>query len=202
LEELIAPIPSPFVMTIAGSMAAAQLSPFFYLFVIALIAAAGKTIAAVILFIVADKAEDIVLNKIGRYIGVTHKQIEQFGKRFTGRPRDYVTLFIIRATPIIPSAPISLICGFINLPKRLFIVTTYLGTIVRDFIYLYIGYTGIEAATALTEGIESTSSLVTVILGLIGVGIFGVILYRKYRKPHQLDASAQVKKSDKPSKKS
>lgn len=180
IEELIAPIPSPVVMTLSGSMAATGGSPFWYLLVIAVIAAIGKTLGAIILFVVADKTEDVVLTRVGKYIGITHKQVEQIGARFQGTARDYVTLLIIRSTPIIPSAPISLLCGLIGLPKRLFIISTFFGTIVRDFIYLYIGYTGLSAAEEIIDGIEGASSIITIILGLIGAGIFGFILYRKY----------------------
>lgn len=180
IEELIAPIPSPVVMTLAGTMVSSNGSPFWYLLVVAVIAALGKTIAAVILYVLADKSEDVILSKLGRYIGVTHKQVEHIGDRFQGTPRDYITLLIIRATPIIPSAPISLICGLIALPKRLFIISTFFGTIVRDFVYLYIGFTGLGAAEQITHGIEGASSVITVLLGVVGVGIFGWILYRKY----------------------
>lgn len=180
VEELIAPIPSPVVMTLAGSMAATNGSPFWYLFVIAVIAAVGKTIGAIILYIVADKSEDVILSKAGRYIGVTHKQVESIGNRFKGTPRDYITLLVIRSTPIIPSAPISLICGLIALPKKMFIISTFFGTIVRDFIYLYIGFTGLSAAAEITHGIEGISSIITIVLGLAGVGIFAYILYKKY----------------------
>ena len=180
VEELIAPIPSPVVMTLAGSMAATNGSPFWYLFVIAVIAAIGKTVGAIILYLIADKSEDVILSKAGRYIGVTHKQVESIGNRFQGTPRDYITLLIIRSTPIIPSAPISLICGLIALPKKMFIICTFFGTIVRDFIYLYIGFTGLSAAAEITHGIEGISSIVTVILGVIGVAVFAYILYRKY----------------------
>ena len=183
IEELIAPIPSPIVMTLSGSMVASNGSPFWYLFVIAVIAAIGKTIGAAVLYTVADKAEDIILVKLGRYIGVTHNQVEQIGDRFQGTPRDYVTLLIIRSTPIIPSAPISLICGLIALPKKLFFISTFFGTIVRDFIYLYIGFTGLSAAEEITNGIEGASSIITIVLGLVGVGIFAFILYRKYGAP-------------------
>lgn len=183
IEELIAPIPSPVVMTLSGSMAAAGGSPFLYLLVIAVIAAIGKTLGAIILFIVADKAENIVLTRVGKYIGITHKQIEQIGARFQGTAKDYATLLIIRSTPIIPSAPISLLCGLIGLPKKLFIISTFFGTVVRDFIYLYIGYTGMSAAEEIIDGIEGASSIITIVLGLIGVGIFGFILYRKYFTP-------------------
>ncbi len=180
IEELIAPIPSPVVMTLAGTMVNSNGSPFWYLFIVAVIAAVGKTIAAIILYVIADKSEDIILSKAGRYIGLTHRQVEHIGDRFQGTPRDYVTLLIIRSTPIIPSAPISLICGLVALPKKLFIISTFFGTIVRDFVYLYIGFTGLGAAEEITHGIEGASSIITIILGLVGAGIFAWILYRKY----------------------
>lgn len=180
IEELIAPIPSPVVMTLAGSMAATNGSAFWYLFVIAVIAAVGKTLGAIILYYIADKTEDVILSRAGKYIGITHKQVEQVGARFQGTAKDYATLLVIRSTPIIPSAPISLICGLIGLPKKLLIISTFFGTIVRDFIYLYIGFTGASAATEIIEGIEGASSIVTIILGLIGAGIFAYIAYKKY----------------------
>ena len=182
IEELIAPIPSPFVMTLSGSMAAAQGSPFWYLLVIAAIAAVGKLLASLILYIVADKAEDVILSKMGKFIGVSHEQVENFGKRFTGSRRDYITLFLIRAAPFIPSAPVSLIAGVLALPKKLYIISTYFGTIVRDFIYLYIGYTGIEAANAIIHGFEGASSIVTIIMAVVALGILAWILIRKYKK--------------------
>lgn len=183
IEELIAPIPSPVVMTLAGTMVASNGSPFWYLFVVAVIAAVGKTIGAIILYFLADKTEDVVLSRVGRYIGVTHKQVDSIGSRFKGTPRDYLTLLIIRSTPIIPSAPISLICGLIALPKKLFIICSFFGTIIRDFIYLYIGFTGLSAAAEITNGIEGMNSIVTILLGIVGAGIFGWILYKKYLAP-------------------
>ena len=180
IEELIAPIPSPVVMTLSGTMVESIGAPFLYLIVVAIIAATGKTLAAIILYFIADKMEDVVLSRVGRYIGITHKQVEQIGARFHDTPRDYITLLLIRSAPIIPSAPISLICGLVAIPKKLFIISTFFGTIVRDFIYLYIGYTGVSAAEEITNGIEGVSSIVTVILGVIGVGILAYIAYRKY----------------------
>ena len=41
IEELIAPIPSPVVMTLAGTMVKSNGSPFWYLFVVAVIASLG-----------------------------------------------------------------------------------------------------------------------------------------------------------------
>lgn len=185
IEEVVAPIPSPVVMTLSGTMVESKGLPFLYLFVVAAIAAVGKTIGSILLFVIADKTEDVLLSRVGKYIGVTHAQVEHIGARFSGTPRDYVTLLVIRSTPIIPSAPISLICGLIGLPKKLFIISTFFGTIIRDFVYLYIGYTGLSAATEIADGIEGASSIVTIILGLIGVGIFAFIVYKKYFSSHK-----------------
>lgn len=185
IEELIAPIPSPVVMTLSGSMVATNGSAFWYLFIIAIIAAIGKTIGSIILFVIADKAENIILTRVGKYIGITHAQVEHIGDRFQGTAKDYLTLLVIRSTPIIPSAPISLICGLIGLPKRLFITSTFFGTIIRDFVYLYIGFTGASAATEIIDGIEGASSIVTIMLAVIGVGILGYIVYKKYRSPRK-----------------
>src|SRR5690606_15357889 len=130
--------------------------------------------------VAADKTEDLLLSRVGKYIGITHEQVEKIGDRFQGTARDYVTLLVIRSTPIIPSAPISLICGLIDLPKRLFILSTFFGTIIRDFVYLYIGFTGASAAADIIDGIEGASSIVTIILALIGAAIFGYIVYKKH----------------------
>ena len=166
-------------MTLAGSIAATQGHPFLYLVVLSVIAAAGKTLGAILLYLLSDKVEDLVLSKVGRYVGISHDEVEAFGKRFRGTWRDYLTLFIIRATPIIPSAPISLISGFVSLPKKMFVITTFFGTIVRDFVYLYFGYTSLSAADEIIHGLEGTSSIVTIVMAVIGLVVVGWIVYRR-----------------------
>jgi membrane protein DedA with SNARE-associated domain len=179
LEEVIAPIPSPFVMTLAGSVAQSQGYAFWYLFVVATIASTGKTIGAIFLYWLADKAEDLVLSRFGKFVGITHKEVEKFGQKLSGTNRDFLTLLVIRSTPVIPSAPVSLICGFIKVDKKQFIVATFLGTIIRDFVYLYFGYTSLEAAASIVDGIEGAQSLITIALALVGAAVVGWIIYKK-----------------------
>ena len=183
IEEVIAPIPSPFVMTLAGSIAESQGSPFWYLFIVAIIAAFGKTVGSILLYFIADKVEDVVLSRVGKFVGITHGEVEKFGQRFSGSKRDLLTLFVIRSTPIIPSAPISLVCGFIRINFRYFVVATFFGTIIRDFVYLYFGYTSIQAAQELMEGMDGIESLVQITLTAIGAVAVGYIIYhRKFKK--------------------
>lgn len=185
-EEIIAPIPSPFVMTLAGSVAESQGYAFWYLFVLAIIASAGKTLGAVLLYILADKGEDLVMSRIGKFIGITHKDVEKFGKKFSGSNKDLIPLLLIRATPVIPSAPISLICGFLKINRKQFIISTFFGTIIRDFVYLYFGYTSLEAATELLDGLEGIESMVTLAMAIIGIGIVAWVIYiKKFKQPKQ-----------------
>lgn len=179
IEEVIAPIPSPFVMTLAGSIAESQGSPFWYLFIVAVIAATGKTIGSILLYFLADKVEDVVLSRIGKFVGITHAEVEKFGQRFSGQKRDFFTLLVIRSTPIIPSAPISLICGFVRINFRFFIIATFFGTIIRDFVYLYFGFTSLQAAQELMHGMEGIESFMQILLALIGAVVVGYIIYRR-----------------------
>ncbi len=178
-------------MTLAGSVAQSQGYPFAYLFVIAVIAAAGKTLGAIVLYWLADKVEDLVLSRAGKFVGITHKEVEKFGQRFSGERKDFLTLLLIRATPVIPSAPISLICGFVKVDKKQFIVATFFGTIIRDFVYLYFGYTSLEATSTALDGISGIESIVTIVMALLSAGFVGWIIYKRKlaKKPNDDDES-------------
>lgn len=186
IEEVIAPIPSPFVMTSAGSIAAAQGKMMWILLVLAVIGAIGKTLGALLLYFVADKAEDVVVNKYGKFFGVSHREIESIGKYFKGGWKDDLILTGLRAVPIIPSAPISLVCGIIKTPLRTYIVATFVGTIIRNLIFLYFGYLGLESFNSLVNGLESIESLVQVGMAtLIGLAIIWIYWKRHKREKSQ-----------------
>ena len=81
VEEVIAPIPSPFVMAAVGSAAYAQSKAFIMLAWLALVGSAGKTIGAWFIYFVADKMEDVVIEKFGKFLGVSHEQVEDIRKK-------------------------------------------------------------------------------------------------------------------------
>mgnify|MGYP000514461053 CR=1 FL=1 len=179
IEELIAPIPSPIVMTLAGTLAEAQNKPFAFLFVLALVGAIGKIIGSYILYVISDKLEDIVVGKFGRFFGLTHKEIEKLGKHFNGGPRDDIIIFLLRAIPIVPTAPVSIICGVIKVKLRTYLVSSFLGTLVRNMFYLYLGYAGLATYETVISQFESVEKIVTVTLGLLLIGGIGLIWYAK-----------------------
>jgi len=178
LEEILAPIPSPFVMTITGSIAKAQGHLLGYLIIVSLIGAAGRVAGTTFLYFLADVAEDIVFGRFGSFLGVSHREIEQIGSRFNGTARDYLTLIFFRSIPVMPSSPISVVCGLVKLNYRVFAIGTAIGSVFRNLFFLYIGFTGLAATESFMEGFQSAETIAQILFVLALAGGF----YYYYRK--------------------
>ena len=181
LEEVVAPIPSPLVMTLAGSLAGSSGATWMYLCFIALVGAVGKTLGSYIVYVIADKGEDLVMGKFGKFLGVTSKEVEIIGKHLNKGWQDDVVLFLLRAVPIIPTAPVSLVCGLIKLNLRTYLTSTFFGTLVRNMFYLYLGFTSVNALESLNEGIDSFEKFGYLAL-LILVAVVMVYIYLQRKK--------------------
>lgn len=181
VEEVIAPIPSPTVMVLAGSFATIQGYAMYALVLLACIGAVGKTIGAVVVYYISDSAEDFVLHKFGRFFNVTREEVDQFGSKLGKGAKDYLFLTMLRALPIMPSVLVSVGSGLLKVPLPLFVVSTFFGTIVRDSLYLYAGYVGTSVVTAFVARTTSLETFVEII-SCIGIGIWGVYILRKRKK--------------------
>jgi len=194
LEEIFAPIPSPFVMTITGSIAQAQGHSMVYLIIVAIIGAAGRVAGTSFLYLIADVAEDIVIGKFGNFLGVSHREIEQIGSRFNGTARDYLTLIFFRSIPVMPSSPISVVCGLIKLNYKVFALGTGIGSVFRNLFFLYIGFTGLAATESFMEGLESAETIAQIAFVLALVGGF-YYFYRKRERGELLESSEESDES-------
>lgn len=162
IEEVVAPIPSPSLLTLAGSIAQAQHLTWVNLLWLSTLGAIGKVFGCWILYYLGDVGEDIILKKWGKFFGVTHKHVENFGKRFHKGHKDIVALTIIRALPIIPSAPVSIACGVIKLNLKVYLLSTFLGNIPRNLIFMYLGYSGVQVLNSIVNNLDRTESLVQI----------------------------------------
>ncbi len=181
IEELIAPIPSPFVMAALGSAANAQTKGFLFLLTLALLGSLGKTLASWIIYIVADKLEDVIVAKFGRFLGVSHQEIEGIGKHFKGRGRDGWILFSLRALPIVPSSPVSVVCGIIKIHLQTYLIATFAGNTIRNLVYIYLGYVGVSAYQSVLSGLDSMESVIQVIAFAGLAALVGWIYYKRHK---------------------
>lgn len=142
IEEVVGPIPSPFIMTTAAIIAQEQGYPFWELIFIVSLGVAVKTIIALLGYFIADKAAILVLDKYGYYLGTSRKDVEGWGKMLTGKWWDDLLLFSLRAIPIFPTLLVTLACGAIKYSKKAFVLTTFFGLYARSLLYIWIGYFG------------------------------------------------------------
>jgi len=186
IEEIIAPIPSPLVMTLGGSIAASQERTLLFVAFLALIGAFSKTIGSAIIYVVSDKLEDVVIDKFGRFLGVSHSDTEGLGKFLSKGKGDDWAIFLMRAFPIMPTAPVSIIAGLIKTDFKTYIKNTFLGLLVRNAIYLYLGFTSLEALESLSEGFDSMEKIGYLILIIFALA-FLYWIYKKKRQGSAID---------------
>lgn len=171
IEEIIPPIPAPLIMTTVGSLALAQHHTWLFLLWVAIIGSAGKTLASWVFYVLGDKFENIVVVRFGKFIGINHQDVESLGKRFNGGWRDDMVLFILRSLPVFPSVSVSIVCGIIRLNMRTFISATFLGTIVKNLIYLYAGYGGMRAIGFFIRRIHSAQFWIGFVFVAFSIGL-------------------------------
>jgi membrane protein DedA with SNARE-associated domain len=173
IEEIIAPIPSPVVMTLAGSLASASNQNWLYLLLLAFTGSIGKTLGAYAIYYVADKAEDVFISKFGKFIGINQHDVEKISKKINSGSRDDLVLFLLRAIPIVPTAPVSVVCGLIKTNLKTYLYTTFLGTLVRNIFYLYLGFSSLNALESINSDIDTFEKIgYGIVLLLIGVIFF------------------------------
>ena len=141
IEEIFPPLPSPLLLIITKMATYNQKFSVLYMLLIIGMAAFGKTIGSFFLYFLADKTEDLIIGRFGKWFNISHRDIESIGKRFTGSWKDIIVLIFLRAIPIIPTTPVSLVCGIIKLNIRTYIVSTFIGSLIRIFLILYLGVT-------------------------------------------------------------
>ena len=174
IEELIGPIPSPLVLTAAGSIALTQGHTWIYVVLLAFLGGIGKVLAAWLLYILGDKAEHWLVGKWGRFLGLSHESVADLAKKFGNKGIwDDVLLFFLRAIPIMPSAPVSVLCGVLRLPLKPYLITTFLGYSVRNAFFLFVGFVGADAYRALVDDIKVWGVVLWVVSILAVLGLLG-----------------------------
>lgn len=181
VEEIVAPIPSPLVMALAGTIAAARNFGIPYVLFLSLIGSAGKTLGACVFYVLGDKIEDVVTPRFGRFFGVTHQELEHFGDHFTGTWKDEIVLGFLRSIPVMPSTPISLVCGALKIRWKSFLLATFCGFYLRDLFFLMLGFMGFAAYEDVMSGIDTAETVMKIVIVGGALLLLGYLYYRRMK---------------------
>lgn len=175
IEEIFPFLPSPLLLVIA------KITTYTVLHILLLISIAtfGKTIGSLFLYFLADKTEDFIVGRFGKWFNFSHRNVENIGRRFTGSWKDIIVLIFLRAVPIIPTTPVSLVCGIIKLNIRTYLVSTFIGSFIRIFLLLYLGMGAYRLL------ITHTDNAVKVLLVFIIVCLIGWFYYKRKSSSRQ-----------------
>ena len=167
IEEIFPPLPSPLFLIISKIVTYNQKFSVLYILLLTSIAVFGKTIGSLFLYFLADKTEDIIVGRFGKWFNISHRDVESIGQRFTGSWKDTIILIFLRAIPIIPTTPVSLVCGIIKLNIRTYLISIFIGSFIRIFILLYLGVAAYRSLITNVDNVIEVS-LVFIIVCLIG----------------------------------
>jgi membrane protein DedA with SNARE-associated domain len=179
VEEAIPPIPSPSIMMISGFLASVQDYSLILIIGLCVFGSVGKTFGAWFVYFVSDKVEDVLTGRFGRFIGVSHEEIEAFGQRLGRGWRDYFILTFLRALPIVPSTILSVGGGLLKIPLRLYLISTLAGSLIRNALYIYLGYMGSALALSLVKKTTSTESFLQIAVVIIILIVLAYLYYRR-----------------------
>lgn len=188
IEELIAPLPSPLVMFIAGTLANETNRGSLYLILLPVIGAVGKTLGEMLIYHIVDKSEDLITSRWGKYLGVSQKNIESIGKYFNKTTREGLVILALRAMPLIPSSIVSVACGLIKVRFISYIWASFVGNSIRNFLFMLVGYYGSEYLMQIL--LSSQASLIGYVLVALII-LFYVTRYIVKRNKWEMTKSLQ-----------
>ncbi|MFH1398807.1 MAG: VTT domain-containing protein [Candidatus Woesearchaeota archaeon] len=189
LETVFTPIPSPIVLMTAGLvliepelvMGAALLK---ILLIITLPAAIAQTIGNYGIYAIAYHGGKPVIDKSKKMLGFSWKDILRVKKRFRIGSRseaigkEDISLFFLRAIPIVPLSVVSALAGILKVDWKRFGLFSFLGLIPRNFLLAFIGWKMSRVYLEFARQIDSVETLLTITL--IGL-VVGIILVNKLK---------------------
>ncbi len=180
LEELIFILPSAAVFFAAGFFLIQEALPFgsamFGAFVkIGIPAGAGVAIGSLFIYGLVFWGGKPVVEKWGKYVGLSWGEIEAAEKKFVTGYKDEILLFLFRALPIFPISVISAVCGLIRLPWREFMLYTFLGATFRAGVSALIGWRVGKAYAEYAAQFEAVEKYGLIVLVVLGAGAYWYI---------------------------
>lgn len=179
LENIFPPIPSEVILTFSGFMTTeSNLTIFGSVFFSSL----GSVLGAIILYSIGnilhkDRLKKIVSGKLGKILCLNEKDIEKANNWFERKGNK--TVFFCRFIPVVRSL-ISLPAGMAKMNLVKFIIYTLAGSLLWNFILIFLGNRVGKNWKVIVNLINSYSHIVLFMLIIIFIGL--IIYYIKRKK--------------------
>lgn len=177
IEQIVVPIPSPAIIMGAGFLlipaAATWASALGTTSLqIVLPGVAASTLGAIGTYAVGRYGGKAFVDRFDRFLGFNWKDVESLSAHFSRRG-EATSLFLLRAAPIVPLSLISVVSGVLEIPPRLFVRWSVLGTIPRCYLLGVLGWQMGAKALFFAKGVDRYETLFS---GVIVAGVVGGIL--------------------------
>jgi len=186
LEEVIAPVPSPVIIMLAGITFLSDTSGleliYKLLFYIVLPTSLGIVIGSLVIYYLAYYLGKPFVKTWGKWLFISWDDIEKIEKKYRKDRLDSGLIFILRSIPVVPSVAIATFAGLTRIPVRVYVIYSFLGTLIRTTILGLIGWKAGEIYLYYAKQIDKYEKWIFLLL-IIFVIVF--IFYRIYKKKKQ-----------------
>jgi membrane protein DedA with SNARE-associated domain len=178
IEQIIIPIPSPVIIMGAGlilipAQAAWAAAMTKISLEIVLPGSAASLLGAWGMYYVGLWGGKIFVDRFQRFLGFNWMDVQALGSRMSVHGVA-LSLFFLRALPIVPLSLVSLVGGVLKVRTSVFLIWSFLGSIPRCFFLAVLGWQLGHGALEWARGVNRFETFVS--LGLVAVGA-GVVLY-------------------------
>ncbi|MGM0628930.1 MAG: DedA family protein [Patescibacteria group bacterium] len=144
IEEIVAPLPSPVVMTTSGFfLLEGDLSLqfiFTLVFGVAIPYGVGVTLGSFFLYGIFRVFGEDAVRRWGSWFGISWSKVEDIKKKMDRSRWDEATLFFLRVIPIVPSAVLASVSGLIKMNFLKYTLITLIGVTLRACMFASLGW--------------------------------------------------------------
>ena len=188
-ESTCIPIPSEVVVPYGGVLAA---QGHVQLWAVIVVATLANLVGCSIAYVVGRYGGRALFVRYGRYVGVSHRHLEQADEWFDRRGE--VTVFFTRMMPGVRTF-ISLPAGIMKMNVGKFLLYSFLGSIPWNAGLAYLGYgagkaVGEDGWAALQDQFSRYNKIFYVVLAVVVVGLVGWGVLHWQRRKNRRNGAA------------
>ncbi len=178
IEEIISPIPSSLVQGFAGVILFSGVpvtfsNIFTFLVTVPLASAIGVTLGSLPYVWLSRVVGLKIIDRYGKYIGVTHNDIDRLQEKMESSSWDDVLFVGLRAFPLIPNVALAIYSGITEVSYLRYIILSMIGVFIRGSIIGGIGWlagNSLESVSTQFSGFENIGLIIVIILIIAWIG--------------------------------